>query len=171
MTQKHISQFGTFHITTNTKGKVPWLVSQNIPEILIDNLIMTKNLHKAELYAFCILPNHMHILLKPGELGLSAFMHSFKRNSSWHVRNILNPTKVVHELHPAAEVHEPPLREDIGWQKGFHDERIRDARQRTNALTYIQYNAWKHGMRSYPENWPWSSLHFQHLIDPTNIFE
>src|SRR4051812_20492067 len=59
MTQYHGAQDGMFHVTTNVRGKVPWLTFPGAPEIIIDNLIMTKHLHQARLYAFCILPDHM----------------------------------------------------------------------------------------------------------------
>jgi REP element-mobilizing transposase RayT len=89
MAQKHGFQHGTFHITTNTRGKVPWCTYEGIPQILIDNLVMTRNVLKAELYAFCILPDHMHILLNPGKKGLGRFMHSFKKNSSRDIQTVM----------------------------------------------------------------------------------
>jgi REP element-mobilizing transposase RayT len=104
---------GTFHVTTNAKQKVPWCTEKGVPEIIIDNLVMTKNLHKAEIFAFCILPDHMHLLLRPGSNGLSAFMHSFKRNSTWQINQMYKPIAV-------AGVHEPRLRH-VNWQNGFHD--------------------------------------------------
>ncbi|MDD4287076.1 MAG: hypothetical protein PHO20_02615 [Candidatus Peribacteraceae bacterium] len=60
--------------------------------------------------------------------------------------------------------------EDICWQKSFHDERIRCAEQRSNALTYVQYNAWSHGLVADPEGWEWSSLRFPKFIDSTDAW-
>ncbi|MDO8468667.1 MAG: transposase [Candidatus Peribacter sp.] len=172
MPPQHSRQYGTFHITTNTREKVAWCTLRGIPELLIDNLLMTRNIQNARVHAFCILPDHMHIIMSPGKQGLSAFMHSFKRNSSWHIRQCFSL---------AAGVHEPRLPDetktiltlktgDIHWQNGFHDERIRDAVQRSNALTYVQYNAWRHGLTADPEGWLWSSLRFPDLIDLTEVW-
>ncbi|MBU0458575.1 transposase [Patescibacteria group bacterium] len=86
MTQTHYAQFGTFHITTNTKNGVPWLTLPEVPQILIDNLVMTKNLKKTKIFAFNILPTHMHIILSVMEKRLSEFMHSFKRNAMRDIR-------------------------------------------------------------------------------------
>ena len=69
MTQQHFEQQGIFHVTTNAKQKIPWLTWTGVPEILINNLWMTRNLYHAEVYAFCILPDHMHVVLRPGEKG------------------------------------------------------------------------------------------------------
>lgn len=176
MTQKHYAQNGTFHITTNTKGKLSWLTESGVPEILIDNLFMTRNVQSAEIFAFCILPNHMHILMRPGEKGLSDFMHSFKRNSSKDVRCYLRDRSgkrtraAVYEYVPHRSRGSFTPAVNIGWQNGFHDERIRDADQRSNALSYIKYNAAKHHIVDDIDHWPWSSHHFKHLLDPMEIW-
>ncbi len=86
MVQRRMGQYGTFHITTNAEEGVQWCTLPGIPEMLIDNLIATKNLHGALIHAFCILDDHMHIILTAGQKGVSNFMHSFKRNSSRDVR-------------------------------------------------------------------------------------
>jgi REP element-mobilizing transposase RayT len=192
MSQKHYSQNGVFHVTTNTKNKVPWLTENDIPQMLIDNLVMTRNQHQAKVFAFCILPDHMHILLEPGEKGLSAFMHSFKRNSAInanilcsagshsraykgsHSRSYRRPCSCTSHACNDAGVCEPRLREhvieNVYWQPGYHDERIRDSRQRKNAIGYIQYNATRHGLVKNIDDWPWTSLHFSHLLDPMEVW-
>ncbi|PIR49030.1 hypothetical protein COU80_01305 [Candidatus Peregrinibacteria bacterium CG10_big_fil_rev_8_21_14_0_10_55_24] len=184
MTQHHAIQRGTFHVTTNTREGIPWCTLPEIPQLLMDNLVMTKNIQCAQVFAFCVLPNHIHILLEPGERGLSAFMHSFKRNSSWHIRQIYSSIADNIKIIPVAGVHEPQLRDvvlkkswapvantgDIRWQNGFHDERIRDTEQLSNALSYVQYNAWHHHLTEEPEGWPWSSLWYEQFLDPMEIW-
>jgi hypothetical protein len=56
------------------------------------------------------------------------------------------------------------------WQKGYHDERIRDSRQRSTVFHYIQGNAMKHEFVNDMLDWPWTSLHFSHLLDPMEIW-
>ncbi|PIR49362.1 hypothetical protein COU79_05260 [Candidatus Peregrinibacteria bacterium CG10_big_fil_rev_8_21_14_0_10_54_7] len=176
MAQKHFEQQGTFHAISNAKNGMPWCTQPDVPELLVDNLVMTRNLYGAALYAFCVLPDHVHIVLSPGPKGLSRFIHSFKRNSSWH----------IHQLHPAAGVHELQLRNNeyrrssitpagaekyfSGWQNGFYDERIRDEQQRSNAIAYVQHNAYRHGLIDDPCGWPWSSLAFPDVLDPLEVW-
>lgn len=167
MPQKRVVQEGTFHTTTNAKDRIPWCTLPGIPEILIDNLCMTRSLHGAELFAFCILPDHMHIVVRPGPKGLSRFMQSFKSNSMLDVRRLLG-------LSPAAGSRDSRLRyqpeslppyDEIFWQAGFHDERLRNNTQRGNALVYVKHNAFRHGLVPEPVDWPWTSLHFSERID------
>jgi REP element-mobilizing transposase RayT len=168
-----------FHVVTNTKGGVPWCVLPGVPEVLIDNLMMTRNLYGAEVYAFCVLPNHMHILLEPGERGLSNFMHSFKRNSSKDVRQIMvragNRTRATGEHIPTrsrgsvtpASVEKKPF---TGWQNGFYDEEIMTNTQRDHAIRYVEENAVGHCLTKQPQDWQWTSIHFEHLLNPMPIW-
>lgn len=158
MTQRHFEQQGIFHVTTNARGKIPWLTWQGVPEILMDNLWMTRNIHGAEVYAFCVLPDHMHVVMKPGERGLSRFMHSFKRNAMRDLRSFRSGRSLSSAM------------ETIAWQKSFHDEKIETDSQRENVLAYVRCNAWKHGFVQDPNDWRWSSLKYPHLINAVQIW-
>ncbi len=153
MSQIHREQFGIFHITTNTVISNSWCTWNGVPQCLIDHLCRARDLYHAELYAFCILPNHVHIILSPGPKGLSRFMQAFKSNS----------VKYLRKQHVAQA-------KEIGWQENFYDERIRDEQQRSNALAYVQGNAMKHGLVQEILDWPWTSLHFPSKLDLLDIW-
>ena len=165
MPQKHAEQHGTFHITTNTNRKIPWCSLPGVPEILIDNLFMTRNLQEAIILAFCILTNHMHIIVSPGEKGLSTFMQSFKGNSSRDAHLLLSG-RATRSSDPrvAATECEDAIDHFSGWQKGYYDELIRDEKQLEQALTYVQENALKHDLVEHSEDWPWTSLHYSEKL-------
>ena len=186
MSQSHSEQFGVFHITTNVKKMSPWCTITGVPEILIDNLCTTRNLHQAVLIAFCILHDHMHFILSPGEKGLSAFVHSFKRNSSKDIRYFLGSDSAGIRIRAASQsITDDCSRSSVvshdrsrgsvtaaesdecifsGWQRGFHDELIRNEKQLEKAQIYVQENAVKHGLVENIEDWPWTSLHFEEVL-------
>ena len=178
MPQKHVATEGTFHITTNAHGKIPWCTWPGVPEILIDNLVMTKNLHKAQVYAFCIMPDHVHFIVYPGEKGLSKFMHSFKRNSSKDVNLFLqdrsgNRTRatIYGDIGIArSRGSATPAVKKVRWQNGYYDELIHDNRQRTAAMNYVMFNPLKHHLVDDIDHWPWTSYHFQERVDPLEIW-
>ena len=151
MPQIHYQQ-GLFHVTTNTQDRRRVCLKKGIPELLIHTLDATRSIHGAKLHAFCILPNHIH-LLAPGEKGLSKFMQTFKSNSTKEIRK-----QYKH------------LSKTFRWQAGFYDERIRDERQRSAALHYILGNAVKHKLVKEIMDYPWTSLHFPSLIDPLDLW-
>jgi REP element-mobilizing transposase RayT len=84
--QRHGVQHGTFHVVTRA-AHGEWCTLPNAPEIIIDNVCMTRNMHGARVHAFCFLPDHMHIVVVPGEKGLSRFLQSLKSNA---IKDILS---------------------------------------------------------------------------------
>lgn len=186
MSQRRISQHGTFHITTNSKNKQPWLTFPGVPQMLIDNLVMTRNITQSKVCAFCILPDHMHMIVVPGAKGISEFVRSFKTNSSRDVGLLLGK-KYIDER--GGEINRDrggninnhrgghgtsaafALGEIFsGWQHSFHDELIGSGKQRTAAIGYVQGNAVKHGYVEDVMDWSWSSLHFQNRMDVFDVW-
>lgn len=148
MPQIHYQQrHGIFHVTTNTQDSVPWCTKEGIPHLLIEHLCKTRDTNKALLHAFCILPTHIHLIVCPGAKGISKFLQSLKSNS-------------VKDLRKRDSFH------NIGWQSGFHDERIRDKAQLSAAISYVQGNGMKHGLAKEVTDYPWTSLHFASVLDP-----
>ena len=194
MTQWHRIQDGVFLVTTNAQEREPWCVNRGVPEIIISTLELVKRIQRAKVYAFCILPDHMHIILEPGERGLSAFMKSFKENSSREIRRYRKRSiDALSFLHGNAV---PPVvsgdvdvsADDIGventatnkpltiarkygggvftgWQHGFHAQRIAQDDHLKNALRYVERNACRHHLVRSAKDWPWTSLHFGEAID------
>lgn len=163
MTQRHYAQHGLFHITTNAKDGIPWLTLDGVPEIIIDNLVMTRNLYQSEIFAFCIIPDHMHLMISPGDKGLSRFMQSFKSHVTIETKTILSNRSREPWL-PATVI------SNICWQSGFYDEHILTNKQRGRAIRYVHNNAFGHKLVSNPSDWPWTSLNFENLVDPLDIW-
>ncbi len=184
MPQKHYAQHGVFHVNTKTKNRIEWCTFAGIPEILIETLCRTRDIHGAQLHAFCILPDHVHMIISPGVKGLSAFMQTFKKNATENVKDFI--VSLGHDV-PAAENKNTidtlpntikisaggtscPAVENIGWQNGFYDERIRDGRQSSAAMAYVHGNGMKHHLVKEIEDWPWTSLHFPAFINPMELW-
>ncbi|MDD5054903.1 MAG: hypothetical protein PHZ00_01395 [Candidatus Peribacteraceae bacterium] len=64
----------------------------------------------------------------------------------------------------------PDTSQSWHWQAGFHDEIIRDHRQRSAAIGYVLGNGVKHGCAKEIHEWPWSSLHFPDMVDPLDVW-
>lgn len=128
---------------------------------------MTRNLQNAKLYAFCILPTHIHLLIAPGDKGLSAFVQSFKSNSAKDILELPELRRCV--AAQRSGIAAPGNTHQI-WQKSFFEERIKNARQYSAATHYIQGNAMKHGLVKEIIDWPWASLHFKNLLDTMELW-
>jgi REP element-mobilizing transposase RayT len=85
------------------------------------------------LFAWCIMPNHVHVLFQPsGTATLASILHSWKSFSAKAANRILGRTGEF-------------------WQREYYDHLIRDADEFKRAVHYIVLNPRKAGL----ENWPW----------------
>lgn len=96
---------------------------------------------KYRLIAFCVMSNHVHILLKPLKLNeksyhpLSTIIFSFKRHTSGAF------TELPHYVQPF-------------WQEEYYDHVIRNEKDYFNQLNYILNNPVKAGLVEDYNDWP-----------------
>ena len=56
-----------YFITTVTEQRFPYFNEGLFCELFIENLRMCKKMKRFELYAFTIIPDHVHLLVRPGD--------------------------------------------------------------------------------------------------------
>jgi putative transposase len=96
-----------------------------------------------ELLAYCVMPNHFHLLVKPVLPGqLSEFMWWFQMTHAkrWHEFQASSGTGAV-------------------YQGRFRAVPIQDDGHFVVAARYIERNPLRAGLVDRAERWPWSSLH------------
>lgn len=94
------------------------------------------------LLAFCLMPNHFHLVVQPAEDGqLSVFMKHLEGTHSkrWHVRRQTTGTGAVYQ----------------GRFKAFP---IQSDRHFYTVCRYVERNALRAGLVQKAEDWPWGSL-------------
>lgn len=105
-------------------------------ELLVD----AKNEAGVEIWAYCLMPNHVHLVIVPQEeSSLAAF---FGRAHRRYTRRI-------------------NFREDWRghlWQERFHSF-IMDEQHLLAAVRYTELNPVRAGLCVDPREWPWSSVH------------
>ncbi len=122
-------------------------VTHNRIPILVDNCdllheaIESKLKKPTFLLAWVVLPDHLHVIVDPGECDSSILMRQFKLSFSTRYRKRTG------------------VREGRVWQYRFWDHQIRDERDLKRHLDYIHYNPVKHGLASSPFEWRLSSIH------------
>ena len=114
----------------------------------LDLLAAAKTRHQVKLFGFCLLSNHFHIVLEPSSMNtLSRFMHWWLTS---HVQQ--------HRRRHCGSGHI--------WQARFKSFPIQQDAHFLTVLRYVLLNPVRAGLVTHPEQWPWSSLHFAHLLDP-----
>ncbi|QQR83925.1 transposase [Candidatus Peregrinibacteria bacterium] len=82
---------GVYFITAVTKNRFPFFENEIFCELFVENLRICKQLKSFELYAWVIMHDHIHLLIKPGtKYNYSKVMQFLKRNISRNINFIMN---------------------------------------------------------------------------------
>ena len=96
---------------------------------------------KYKIIAWCIMPNHVHILIEVfNGFSLSEIIHSWKSYSANQINKLLNRTGQV-------------------WMMEYFDRYIRDYEHFDKVVNYIHNNPVKAGLVKSPSEYRWSSAY------------
>jgi putative transposase len=93
--------------------------------------------------AYCIMPNHLHLVLSPtekagsGDYGLAKILHNIKRNSAKQANLVLGRTGPF-------------------WQHESYDRVVRDQDEFERIIQYVLYNPVKAELVDDWTKWKWS---------------
>jgi len=127
----HKSQSGPF-----------WLKEDNVAEIVANAI----HYHEGEWFdveAYCIMPNHVHLVLTPYEssqiadYSLTKIMHNIRRNSANHANKVLGRTGSF-------------------WQHENYDHFARDKSELERIIKYVLYNPVKANLVKEQQDWKWA---------------
>ncbi len=128
-------------LDTATSGPL-WLREHSIASLVSESL-HHRNGQVCDLDAFCIMPNHMHVVFTPlckpdGTYhAMSAIMHSLKRYTAREANRLLG-------------------REGEFWQHENYDHVVRDEAEWHRIVTYVFNNPVAAGLVQRGEDWVWS---------------
>ena len=97
--------------------------------------------HNVHNYAWVILPDHFHLVLKPAEEQLDRYIHDLK----------LSFGAIYRRKHK--------LQSGRVWQSRYWDHVIRNQSDFNHHVDYIHFNPVKHGLVRNPCDWQYSSIH------------
>jgi putative transposase len=128
-----------YSVTKNVEGRLAVLISDPVARILMDSWDYLRKVNQIKLLAFCIMPDHYHLLFcLLGEKTLSESLESTNKFSS-------------------REINKHRGSKGRFWQDGFHDRRCRDEDDIDDMATYIEHNPVRRGLVDFAEEWPYSS--------------
>ncbi|HEX9750149.1 MAG TPA: transposase [candidate division Zixibacteria bacterium] len=147
----HLLTFSCFH-------KHQFLTDDKVRRHLADSIDLTRRLENFTLWAYVLMPDHVHLLVHPGSDVYSIprilnrikspvahhFVHEWKETAQQRLRLMLarQGKRVVHRL----------------WQAGGgHDRNLTDWDAIANAMDYIEWNPVRLGLVAEPTDWTWSS--------------
>ncbi len=129
-----------------------------------------------KLIAWCIMPNHVHVLIEP-RIQLGKIVQSWKSfTGRWAIaRNEelgLGIPSVELELDSPREKESVELELNTPrqkfWMRDYWDRFIRNEEHLYNVIKYIHENPVKAGLCREPNEWGWSSARFSERESPEN---
>ena len=138
-----------YAITKCVEGRKRLLTADRPARVVLDALNWLREHNRAKLLAFCVMPDHCHVLLVLlPDNTLGDIMSSVGKYTAKQINLIYECSGTV-------------------WQDGFYDHRCRDIDDIDDRLTYIEHNPVRAGFVSETALWPFSSAHpaNSHLLD------
>jgi REP element-mobilizing transposase RayT len=101
--------------------------------VVVRSALMCFDGDRYRLFAWCLMPNHVHVVFQPAEgNALAEILHSWKSFTAQQANQLLGKRGPF-------------------WQREYHDHLIRNAEQFTRAVHYVAENPVRVGLT----NWPW----------------
>jgi REP element-mobilizing transposase RayT len=134
--------FGKWDDELDKSTRVNYLADPRVADLITDSLHY-RDSKVFELIAFCLMPNHTHVVFTPLEeskdkyFSLSRIMHSLKRHTARNANLILG-------------------RKGIFWQHENYDHVVRDDGELERMVKYVLNNPVKANLVQEQTNWKWS---------------
>jgi putative transposase len=111
---------------------------------VVQNSFLHFHGERYHLHAWCVMPNHVHVLIEP-LIDIALIVQGWKSYTS---RWVLGKNKELDLGIPTT---------DQFWMREYWDRYIRDDGHYQRAVEYIHQNPVKAGLCSQSTEWPWSS--------------
>jgi putative transposase len=136
--QRYIGRRAYF-LTLCTRGRIPYFRSPRIARWLLENLLQIAAQHSFSLRAYCLMPDHLHVLLQGDSTwsDLLSFVKTFKHKTTFHFRAKTGKTL---------------------WQISFFDHILRTAEDLSETTEYILLNPVRAGLVQRPRDYPYSQI-------------
>jgi putative DNA methylase len=164
------------YLDTNRTRK--WLADSRVAAVVEENLEHHDGV-KYQLLAWCIMSNHVHVVLQPIELSIAgarsvsatSASESFDLPEGYfgdEVSDAFSPlSNILHSLksYTANRANAILKRTGCFWQPESYDHWIRDLDELERVVAYVIHNPVKAGLCATPVEWRFSSAYVRHKRD------
>ena len=135
---------------------------------ITENAMLHFHNERYELLAWCVMPNHVHVLVHVWQTPLWKMVQSWKRFAATETERRSQTRRVS-----TTNTNEPARRAALRWQREYWDTFMRNETQEKTAVRYIENNPVKAKLCGAKEQWPFSSARFRdeytRLVIPPGI--
>ena len=126
-----------YFVTICTEKRHPVFAKEPVGKWMVAWLIRLAARHGFAVHAYCVMPDHVHLLLEGLNEGcdLARFVSAFKQHTGFAYQQ-----KVGRRL----------------WQTVYYDHVLRKTEEMNRVAWYIWMNPVRKGLCARPEDWPYS---------------
>jgi putative transposase len=150
---RRVRQPGVYFVTTDTWQKHPLFISVALANIVVEQILSYRERGFYKLHAFVVMPDHLHVLLSPGEATTVEKAMQMIKGGSAHRMGLERPKKF-------------PV-----WHAGFHDRWMRDAEEYRGSKRYIEQNPVEAKLVERSEDYVFSSASGKYVLDLSRFEE
>ncbi|HET9402051.1 MAG TPA: transposase [Candidatus Acidoferrales bacterium] len=144
---RNVRQAGAYFVTTDTYQRRALFSKPAWAELLCAHIVECRDRGFYSLHAFVVMPDHLHILLTPGnKVTIEKAIQMIKGGSAFKIRR---------QFETALQI----------WHAGFHDHWIRNDNEYGIRSQYRRTNPVEARLCESPEQYPWSSFSGKFLVD------
>lgn len=126
-----------FHLTARLQQREQ-LFTEPVRTSLVGLLRDTVAIRDVSLFAYVLMPNHLHLVVRQGDAPLKEFMQPLLRRVAL----------LIHRVYG---------REGHAFERRYRAHQCMDPEYLRNAIVYTHLNPLRAGLCREPDSWPWSS--------------
>lgn len=151
-----------YFVTTTTVGWIDIFTRPEQKQVIINSLKYCQRHKGLEIFAYCLMSNHLHMICKAEEGLLSDIIRDFKKFTSKEIIRTIEESpesrrKWMLDLFEKACEHLKRDQQYKVWQNGYHAESLISAKFIKQKLNYIHNNPVKDRIVENPEDYLFSS--------------
>jgi REP element-mobilizing transposase RayT len=125
----------TWHVSTNTENRFPAFRDPEMAATVVESIEFQCRKTKSDLLLYCVMPDHVHLVISIGESDLISILQAFKSYTShqWTKRTGRKPL----------------------WQESFHDHGVRRTENMDELVKYVVENPQEAEIVSDWQDYPW----------------
>lgn len=162
-----------YFVTFSIIEWMPLFSSAKYADIIVNSIKYCIDNKGLELFAYCIMPTHLHLIIRAVELGPGPVLRDLKKFTSSEIIRILendNENFYMIEVFKKAAKHIKRNKYLKVWQDGYHPKMIYSNKFFFQKLNYIHMNPVKAGIVELPEDYYYSSArNYAELSAPLEI--
>lgn len=154
---KFHEEYYPYIITSSILEELPLFTKPQIAQILLDQFVYMQREKGVTLYAYVIMSNHFHAIVKGNDLA-----NSLRLTKSYTARRVLEYLKQNGHHRWLNKLKWNKRRHKIGrtyqvWQEGLHPKQLNSVEMVNQKMDYIHANPVCSGFVDEPSDWRYSS--------------